>query len=73
MDMKFVLTLTDSVSQCPSMPLSTAAPALGDQACVWDDEKHIYSRAGDYSLNQVELIFVVGMVNNTKLVMKKLN
>ncbi|XP_076445934.1 uncharacterized protein LOC143283637 [Babylonia areolata] len=56
LDMDFVVKLTDSVGQCPIKPLQLAVPALGEAACVWDNETHIYPKAGDYDPHRARLL-----------------
>lgn len=56
LDLEFVVKLTESVSQCPNMPLERAVPALGDMACVWDSEKQIHPKAENYDKNRVSCV-----------------
>ena len=58
LDLKFVVKLTESLSQCPNMLPGKVVPELGDMACVWDSEKQIHPKAVDYDQHRVSLSLI---------------
>ena len=69
LDLKFVVKLTESLSQCPNMLPGKVVPELGDMACVWDSEKQIHPKAVDYDQHRVSCAISVVLLTVSDVIL----